>query len=127
LLRFLTFFLHCYKGMKKKTYNMFSLMSDGQGLKVFILCLCVGCEQGVSIVEKYDEKTLYPMLLKCYHYLHLVGKSCKSQRWWLGRLDIFQMTNTNCEHAKELVTIELLNFWRFHVNVKDIIKCLLLW
>jgi hypothetical protein len=55
-------------------------MSDGQGLRVFILCLHVGREQGMSIVEKYDEKTLYPMLLKCYHYLHLMGKSCKSQR-----------------------------------------------
>ncbi len=55
-------------------------MLDGQGLKVFVLCLHVGHEQGVSIVEKYDEKTLYPMLLKCYHYLHLVGKSCRSQR-----------------------------------------------
>ncbi len=114
LLQFLTFFLHCYKAMKKKTYNMFSLMSYGQGLKVFILCLRVGREQGVSIVEKYDGKTLYLMLLKCYHYLHLVGKSCKSQRWWLGKLHIFQMTNTNCEHAKKLVTIELLNFWRCH-------------
>jgi hypothetical protein len=127
LLWFLTFFLHSYKAMKKKTYNMFSLMLDGQDLRVFVLCLHVGREQGVFIVEKYDEKTLYPMLLKCYHYLHLVGKSCRSQRWWLGRLDIFQMTSTNCEHAKELVTIELLNFKRFHVDVKDIIKCLLSW
>jgi hypothetical protein len=35
---------------------MLSLMLDEQGLKVFILRLCVGHEQGVSIVEKYDEK-----------------------------------------------------------------------
>ncbi len=55
-------------------------MLDRQGLRVFTSCLCVGHEQGMFIVEKYDEKTLYPMLLKCYHYLHLVGKNCRSQR-----------------------------------------------
>jgi hypothetical protein len=44
------------------------------------LWLCVGHEQGVSIVRTYDEKTLYPMFLKCYRYLHLVGKSFRSQR-----------------------------------------------
>jgi len=29
-------------------------MLDGQGLRAFVLCLCVGREQGVSIVEKHD-------------------------------------------------------------------------
>jgi hypothetical protein len=29
-------------------------------------------EQGVGIVEKYDERFLYPLLLKFYHHLHLV-------------------------------------------------------
>jgi hypothetical protein len=24
----------------------------------------------VNIVEEYDRWSLYPMLLKCYHYLH---------------------------------------------------------
>jgi hypothetical protein len=37
------------------------------------------------------------------------------------------MTNTNREHVKELVTRELLDFKRFHVDVKDIIKFPLLW
>jgi hypothetical protein len=55
-------------------------MLDEQGLKVFILRLCVGHEHGVSIVEKYDEKALYLVLLNCYHYLHLAGESCKPQR-----------------------------------------------
>jgi hypothetical protein len=66
--------------MKKKNYKMFSLMLDGQGLRAFVLCLRVGHEQGVSIVEKHDEKTIYPMLLNCYHYLHLVGENYISQR-----------------------------------------------
>ncbi len=37
------------------------------------LCLVysfIGFEKGVNIVEEYDRQSLYPMLLKCYHYLH---------------------------------------------------------
>jgi len=30
----------------------------------------VGQEEGIRIMDEYDKKTLYPMLLKCYHYLH---------------------------------------------------------
>jgi hypothetical protein len=30
----------------------------------------VGREQGVALVEEYDRKTLYPMLVKCYEHLH---------------------------------------------------------
>jgi hypothetical protein len=28
----------------------------------------------VNIVEEYDRQSLYPMLLKCYHYLHPMEK-----------------------------------------------------
>jgi hypothetical protein len=55
-------------------------MLNGQGLRLFVLCLHVGHEQGLSIVKTYDEKTLCPMLLTCYHYVHLVGKRCRSHR-----------------------------------------------
>ncbi len=37
------------------------------------LCLIssfVGQEEGVNIVDEYDKRTLYPMLLKCHHHLH---------------------------------------------------------
>jgi hypothetical protein len=30
----------------------------------------VGKEQGVTFVEEYDRKTLYPMLVKCHEHLH---------------------------------------------------------
>jgi len=30
----------------------------------------ISCEQGKVIVEKYDKKSLFPMLLKCYYHLH---------------------------------------------------------
>ncbi len=33
----------------------------------------VGSEQGISIGKKNDKKSLHPMLLKCYHHLHLVA------------------------------------------------------
>ncbi len=32
-------------------------------------------EEGVSIVEEYNKWSLYPTLLKCYHYLHPMAKS----------------------------------------------------
>jgi hypothetical protein len=30
----------------------------------------IGLKQGKTIIEEYDRKTLYPMLLKCHHNLH---------------------------------------------------------
>jgi hypothetical protein len=32
----------------------------------------IGHEKGLNIVGKYSKWTLYPMLLKFYHYLHLL-------------------------------------------------------
>lgn len=31
-------------------------------------------EEGVNLVEEYDEQFLYNMLLKCHHYLHPMEK-----------------------------------------------------
>jgi hypothetical protein len=49
---------------------MLSLMLD---LKFKNLCLMfsfIDFEQGKVIVEEYDKKSLYPMLLNYYHHLH---------------------------------------------------------
>jgi len=35
----------------------------------------VGQEQGVYLVKEYDKKYLYPMLVKCYEYLHPLIRS----------------------------------------------------
>ncbi len=35
----------------------------------------IGGEEGVAIVEEYDNKFLYPMLLECYHHLHPLTES----------------------------------------------------
>jgi hypothetical protein len=38
----------------------------------------VGKKQGVSIVQQYDRKAWYPMLVKTYNHLHLVGNVASS-------------------------------------------------
>jgi len=42
------------------------------------LCLVfsfIGSEEWLSIIEEYNRRSLYPMLLKCYHYLHPMVES----------------------------------------------------
>jgi hypothetical protein len=78
----------------------------------------------MSIVEEYDRKALYPMLVKSYNHLHLIGNVASSSTKQDANkdygLNIFQMTHNNTETTKKIVTRELLDFRRFHVDVKDI-------
>ncbi len=72
----------------------------------------IGCEQGISIFEKYDRKSLHPMLLKFYHRLHAftkngngftnkgIDENCN--------LNIFEMIASISELAKELINKKLL-------------------
>jgi hypothetical protein len=81
----------------------------------------VGKNQGVFIVEWYDRRTLYPMLIKSYNHLHLVGDvdstfTNQDVDKDYG-LNIFQMTSNNIEIVKEIITRELLDFKRFHVDM----------
>jgi len=55
---------------KKKAHNMLSLMLDPKFKSLCLISYFVGREEGVSIVDEYDRGILYPMFLKCYHYLH---------------------------------------------------------
>jgi hypothetical protein len=32
-------------------------------------------DQGIAIVQEYDKKSLYPMLVKCYEHLQLFVRS----------------------------------------------------
>ncbi len=75
-------------------------------------------------MEKCDMKVLYPMLVKSYNHLHLVedvayGSINQDVDQDCG-LDIFQTIGNNIKTTKEIVTRELLDFKRFHVDVKDI-------
>jgi hypothetical protein len=35
-----------------------------------LVSLFIGCAQGKAIIEEYDKKSLFPLLLKCYYHLH---------------------------------------------------------
>ncbi len=51
---------------------MLSLMLD----PIFkSLCLVSSFVGRVNIVDEYDKRTLYLMLLKCYYHLHSMTKS----------------------------------------------------
>jgi hypothetical protein len=76
-------FLSCLKKYEnKKVHNMISLMLDIRFKSLHIVSSFVGREQGVVLVEKYDRKTLYPMLVKCHEHLHplvRLNKNCVNQ------------------------------------------------
>jgi len=95
------------------------------------LCfLFIGSEEGVSIVEENNRRSLYPMLLKCYHYLHPMVESkvqCVDQiRVIKLNLNIFVQTLRASEPTKKLVTREMLTFMRYQVDSKEI-KCPFQW
>jgi hypothetical protein len=54
---------------------MLSLILDPRFKSFRLVISFVSQEEGVNIVNEYDKKTLYPMLLKCYHHLHPITKS----------------------------------------------------
>jgi len=69
----------------------------------------IGLEQGKAIVEKYDQKNLFPMFLTCYYHLHplvesksgVVDERVEKEK----NFDIFEMTtNTNvqCSGGKNM-------------------------
>ncbi len=89
----------------------------------------IGREQGKTIVEKYDKKTLFPLLLKCYYHLHPLVEFEKGVEQNVEEdmsLDIFEMIASTSEPATKLVNKILLIFKCYQVYVKDI-KCPLQW
>jgi ATP-dependent protease Clp ATPase subunit len=68
VLDFLLSFMKKYEN--KKAHNMISLMLDPRFKSFCIVPSFVGREQGVALVEEYDSKSLYPMLVKCHEHLH---------------------------------------------------------
>jgi len=88
-------------------------------------------EQGVALVEDYDRKSLYPMLVKCHEHLHLLVRSKRNsinQNIFYEdyNLDIFEQTVSTSESAKQLVKKVLLIFKRYQLDVNDI-KCPFQW
>jgi hypothetical protein len=58
----------------KKAHNMISLMWHPRIKSLRIVSSFVGREQGVALVEEYDRKSLYPMLVKCHEHLYPLVK-----------------------------------------------------
>jgi hypothetical protein len=115
-------FLENYE--ERKAHNMFSLMLDPRFKSLHLVFSFIGYEQGISIVEGYDQKSLQPMFLKCFHHLHHVEnydiESTKHRSYENNSLDIFEMTTSTSELVVELVNRELLIFRRFQVDLKEI-------
>jgi hypothetical protein len=61
-------FLKKYENMK--AHNMISLMLNPRFKSHRIILSFVGREQGVALIEEYDRKSLYPMLVKCHEHLY---------------------------------------------------------
>jgi len=49
-------------------------MLDSRFKSICFVFSFIGREQGVTIVEEYDSKSLHPMLSKCHHHLHPLAK-----------------------------------------------------
>jgi hypothetical protein len=43
-------------------------------MNLHLISFFISHEEGLSIVEKYDKWSLYPMFLKLYHYSHPMSK-----------------------------------------------------
>jgi hypothetical protein len=52
-----------------KTHNMLSLMLEPRFKSLRLVSSLIGQKQAISIVEEYDQQSLFPMLLRCYHIL----------------------------------------------------------
>jgi hypothetical protein len=112
------------KNMKKKSHNIFSLMLDPRFKTFCLVSSLIVHEQGKAIVEKYDDKPLFPMFIKCHSHLHPLAKS---ERGIIDKgveedrsFDIFEMTNNTSEPTMKLIIREILIFMRYQVDVKDI-------
>jgi hypothetical protein len=87
-------------------------------------------EQGKAIIEEYDKKSLFLMLLKYYYHLYplleiergVVEQMVEDEK----SLDIFETIANISEPTTELVNKKLLIFKCYQVDVKDI-KCPLQW
>ncbi len=80
-------------------------------------------------MDEYNKRTLYPMLLKCYHHLHSMIESigCIIQTTDEDfNLDFFQQIASTSKPLKELVIKELLIFRHYWMDPKDI-KCPFQW
>jgi len=58
--------------MKKKVHNLLSLMLELWFRNLHLVSSFVGHGQSISIIEKYDKKSLHPIFSKSSQHLHFV-------------------------------------------------------
>jgi hypothetical protein len=126
IIKVLDSFFSLRKYEERKAHDMLSLMLDPRFKTLRLVSSLIGHEQNKAIVKKYDKKSLFPILLKCYYHLHPLveyERGVVYQRIEEDRsLDIFEMTTNISELTTKLVNKQLLIFKLYQVNVKNI-KC----
>jgi hypothetical protein len=91
-------------------------MLDFRFKSLKLVSFVIGEEHGVSIVEEYDKRSLFLMLLKCYHILYLMAKFGPMTNMQIDGesiFDIFEMSARTNEPTKELMNKEFQMFRRF--------------
>ncbi len=87
-------------------------MLDLRFKSLFLLSSFIGHEQGNTVIEEYDTKSLYFMLLKCHHHSHLFAKfesGIINKGVYVDyNLDIIKMTTSTCKSTKKLVNSQPL-------------------
>ncbi len=89
---------------------MLALMLNPKYKNLKIAFTSIGKEFGVGVVEDYDKKTLFLLLLKTYQFLHLLAKSssiAKKASDEDSNLDNFYMSPKTTELSKEVVRQEV--------------------
>jgi hypothetical protein len=63
-----SFFFNKYD--EKQTHNILTLILHPKYKSLILIWSFIGHEQGVAIVEEYDKRSLFRILLKFYHHFH---------------------------------------------------------
>jgi hypothetical protein len=117
VIQVLDYFLSLIKYEDRKAHNMLSLVLDFRFKTLCLVSSVINHEQGKAIVEQYDKKSLFPMLMKCYYHLHplveyeggVVDERVEEDK----NFDIFEMKTSISEPTTELVNRKLLIFRRY--------------
>ncbi len=103
---------------------MFALMLDLRYKNHRIVSIFVGKELAVGVVEDYDKKALFPLLLNTYQFLHpLTNSSSMGEK---ASDEEFNLTFLRCllgqlSHSKEVVSQEV-NLFRKYPDIKEIVS-----
>ncbi len=55
---------------ERKTHNMLALLLDLRFKDLHLMSSFIGSDQGITIVQKCDIMSLYPIHMKSYYHLH---------------------------------------------------------